>query len=662
MVKSRKIVGVVGLTWLLLGCTSLQAQSSIKPFSLPSTNGDTIRVNLDGSQELTVLYFTGLECPLAKLYAPRMVALASNYEAQSVRFLGINSNQQDSMAELAAFAEEYKMTFPVGKDFNNVIADELAVKRTPEVLVVDKEFRIRYRGRVDDQYMPGLSRQKASREDLKIAIDELLSGQQVATPSTQPEGCLIGRVKDPTLDASITFTNQISRILQKNCIECHREGELGPFAMEDYEEVVGWADMIVETIDNGRMPPWHADPAHGNFLNQRVMPKKEKDLVRTWVANGAPFGDASELPPKQEFVAGWKLPRSPDAVVPMSDRPITIPGDGTVEYQYFVVDPKFKTDKWVSAAEVVPGNRSIVHHSIVFIRPPDGSAIKGINWLAAYVPGQKNLEYLPTRARHIPAGSKLVFQQHYTPDGSPQSDLTKVGLVFADEKEVTEELLTLIAIDQGFELKPHLPNQEVTASIRNFPDGAKLLSVSPHMHYRGKSFAAEINGYDTNSTLVKVPDYDFNWQHTYQLDTPIPLDSVKTISSEFIFDNSSDNPANPKPGDLVTWGDQTWEEMAVAFFDITVSRVRSEEKSKSVELSRLQDSASLQKQVDPIRQSKIEQFVNDFFKRFDSNQDDLIQRSEIPMVMRLKYSDYDFDGVPGLSRTEVTEQASQSFK
>ena len=445
-----------------------QASAQVESFNLSSLDGSKLIVGPPEESDeakLTVLLFTGVECPLAKLYAPRVAALAEKY-SKSARFFGISSNQQDSADEFKQFIADHKIEFSCGKDFNNLVADQFDVKRTPEVIVLDNEFKIRYRGRIDDQYSPGVTRSQVKRQDLKIAIDELLAGKKVSQPETAPQGCLLGRIKQPVKAPTVTYANQISRIFQANCNQCHRTGEIGPFVLDDFEEAVGWGDMIVEVIDNGRMPPWHADPNHGSFLNDRRLREDEKDMIRKWVADGAPFGNAADLPEKQTYVDGWRLPRQPDLVLPMQKRPFTVPADGSVDYQYFVVDPKFTEDKWVSAVEVIPGNRSVVHHSIVFIRPPNGKKLPDIGWLGAYVPGQQSIALSASRARFVPAGSKFVFQQHYTPNGTEQTDITKVGLIFADESEVTEQLQTFMAIDQKFEIKPNDPNHVVRMRLK----------------------------------------------------------------------------------------------------------------------------------------------------------------------------------------------------
>ena len=661
-----KFAFAVALTLMLASLGKATAQ--VDGFDLVSTDGEKLSVKAveaTDKVELTVLYFTGIQCPLAKLYTPRVNALAQEY-SKSTRFFGISSNRQDSAEEFKEFITAHKIAFPCGKDFNNVVADRLDVKRTPEVIVLDKEFKIRYRGRIDDQYEPGISRNSVKRRDLKIAIDELLAGKKVSQPSTEPEGCLLGRVKKPVEKPTVTYASQISRIFQKNCVECHRTGEIAPFVLDDYEESVGWGDMIVETIDNRRMPPWHADPNHGTFLNQRGLSDADKELVRQWVKEGTPFGDAADLPEKQNFTVGWQLPRVPDLVVEMRKKPFTVPADGTVDYQYFVVDPKFKEDKWVSAVEVVPGNRSVVHHSIVFIRPRDGTELPDIGWLGAYVPGQTGIEFDPTRARFIPAGSKLVFQQHYTPNGTQQTDITKVGLIFADSDEVTHELQTYMAIDREFEIKPNDPAHKVNTRLKRFPKNGTLLSIAPHMHFRGKSFTAKMELKKSSKlenkkdVLLNVPEYDFNWQHIYQFSQPIPLADVRSITAEIVFDNSAANPFNPDPEEYVTWGDQTWEEMAIGFFDISVPRKSADDGSENGPEKHMLDVSDEPTKAELAKlESKIENVVTDFFERFDGNDDGIIMREELPLALRNRraYSEFNTDGERGLTRDEVTAEA-----
>ncbi|HEY3394992.1 MAG TPA: redoxin domain-containing protein, partial [Lacipirellulaceae bacterium] len=595
----------------------------VAPFDLTTLDGSTVMISAKEDRGVTVVCFLGTECPLARLYAPRLAELAEQFAAHGVQFVGFDSNCQDSADELQRFVTEFHLPFPVAKDRNNVVADKFHAERMCEVFVLDNTLRIRYHGRIDDRYRPGIARTVTTvRDDLRIALEELLAGKPVSVPETDVAGCLIGRVRQGTENATFTYCRNVARILQANCVECHQAGEIGPFALTDYDEVVGWADMMVEVIDDGRMPPWHASPDHGRFANARLMSESDKQVLREWVAAGAPYGNAADLPPPSPPARKWHLSRKPDQVIAMRDRPFVVPAEGTVEYQYFVVDPGFKEDEWVTGAQVIPGCRSVVHHCIVFVRPPDGQEFRGVSWLTAYVPGQRVAMLPPGYGRHVPAGSQLVFQMHYTPNGSEQSDLSQVGLMFGDESEITHELYSQIGLEQEFEIPPHAANYTVTASPRRLPEHGTLLAVAPHMHLRGKSFRLISRQADAEPILLDVPRYDFNWQHVYEFAKPLPLESIGKLKFIATFDNSDSNPVNPDPTQHVTWGDQTWEEMAVAFFEIAVPRQDTQDAKRqpvttAVELDQ--------------RDERVQRITTQFFARFDANTDGQIHRSELPL-------------------------------
>ena len=629
-------------------------------FEAQSISGEDQRLYSD--KKLTVVCFLGTECPLAKLYGPRLQKLANEFASREVRFVGIGSNVQDSVSDLKSYSESCSIGFPIIKDYDNVIADQFGATRTPEVYVLDEGFRVRYQGRIDNQYSPGASRPKPTRHELRDAIEQLLEGSEVTSPRVDAVGCIIGRIHEPVSGSSVTFANQVSRVLQKNCVECHRPDQIGPFSLTDYDEAIGWGDMMVEVIDEKRMPPWHANPEHGNFANARMMPEQEKQIIRDWVAAGMPFGDKTKLPEPATFTEGWRLPREPDLVLEMKDKPFVVPADGTVEYQYFVVDPGFEEDKWVAMAEVMPGNRAFVHHSIVFIRPPDGEQFRGVSWLTAYVPGQANPQYLPTRARRVPAGSKLVFQQHYTPNGTEQSDLTQIGMIFGDPNEITHEAYTLIGIDQEFVIPPNNGNFVVKSKLHWYPKGADLLGVSPHMHLRGKSFRLTATQTDRKDILLDVPQYDFNWQHVYEFEKPIPLSTIDELNFEVAFDNSEANLVNPNPDEHVCWGDQTWEEMAVAFFEIAEPLDKSQATPSAVHNASVRSHVE-QPAISAGRQQRIDEFVTKFFKRFDKNDDAVVTKSETPFAFQ-KFSFYmfDHDGDKRLDRDEVSKAATNRIR
>ncbi|MEP3482331.1 MAG: redoxin domain-containing protein [Fuerstiella sp.] len=639
-------------------------------FQARDLNGSEVALSSDlESQRLTVIAFLGAECPMAKIYGPRLNKLQQEFGQQRLRVIGINSNSQDSFADVTEYAKVHGIEFEFLRDANHVIADQFQATRTPEVFLLDSQLQLLYHGRFDDQYFPGVTRSAPTRADLKIAITEALAGKPVAVAETNPTGCVIGRAGKstavPAAENSITYAEHVIPLLQKHCIECHRAGEIGPFEMTDYVEVAGWADTMLETIDNGRMPPWHAEPGVGNFHNARSMPESDRQLFRDWIAGGLkPGAIESQIAAKPTEVAntdfgdrleGWPLPEPPDMIVEMRNRPFVVSADGIVEYQYFVADLGLTEDRWIKAARVIPGARSVVHHAIVFIRPPDGGQFRGVGLLAAYVPGQQFVPLPDGAAQKIVAGSQLVFQMHYTPNGSEQPDTSSIAIAFADEKDVTDEVYTLIALEQEFEIPPRTANHLVSAKLPWFPKNGRLLSVAPHMHYRGKSFQLHDK---TGRPLLSVPNYDFNWQHTYAYRNALPFSDIGQLQINVGFDNSSDNPFNPNPNEWVTWGDQTWEEMAVAFFQVSEPRASNKNASKNGNRNKAQPRTKAQMAK---RQEKIDRYVARALSKMDANQDGQIARSETSVVVRhFNFDDFDHDG-NGIATKEELIQTAKSL-
>ncbi|MFP6670417.1 MAG: redoxin domain-containing protein, partial [Pirellulaceae bacterium] len=557
-------------TMLLLACSVGQRTTAeelaearigrrVGNFTLQDFRGKEHSLDDFGESKLLVVAFLGTECPLAKLYGPRLQSLANSYDAKQVAFVGINSNCQDAITEIAAYARIHDITFPLLKDSGNRLADALSAVRTPEVFLLDQERKISYWGRIDDQYGVGVVRKAPKRRDLKIAIDELLAGKSVSEPIREAEGCFIGRVRKPDETSDVTYGNQISRILQNRCVQCHRKGEIAPFALQEYSEVVGWAETIAEVVKDERMPPWHASEKYGHFDNDRRLSDEEKDLIYRWVENGAPQGDLSQKPEAKTYTVGWQLPQKPDLVLPIAKRSYRVPAEGVVRYQYFRIDPGFKEDKWIQAAELLPGNRAVVHHILAFARAPGGRSGSGglDGFLVSYVPGLRARPFPEGMAKRIAAGSELIFQVHYTPIGSAQLDLSKIGLVFADPEKVKYEVKTTSAAQRSLRIPPGEENYRVTAVSRSSREEALLLGFMPHMHVRGKSFRYEAMARDgSREILIDVPKFDFNWQTSYRLTEPLKLAAGTRIHCIAHFDNSQFNLNNPDPTKTVRWGDQ----------------------------------------------------------------------------------------------------------
>ena len=476
----------------------------------------------------------------------------------------------------------YQIGFPILKDLNNKLADQLGAVRTPEIFVLGPDRVVRYHGRIDDQYGVGYQRQSAGQSFLQSAIDELLAGKPVSKPETAVVGCFIGRVHSPDASAKVTYSNQVSRILNNRCVACHRTGEIAPFAMTNYDEVSGWADTIAEVVRNRRMPPWFADPKYGHFKNDCSLPDDEKEILYQWAAAGAPQGDARELPEPPKFTEGWQLPKDPDQIFYMSKKPYTVQAEGTVPYQYFAVDPGFKENKWIKAIEARPGNRAVVHHIIVFSQPKGSRDERSRQFLVGYAPGAAPAVLPPGMAKFVPAGYELLFQMHYTTNGAVGQDCSKVGFDLC--RPARRSRTSCARRRRSTSRLPFRREPRTIASTRdsfawNFD--MDLVELFPHMHLRGKAFRYEAKYPDgTSEVLLDVPRYDFGWQLTYQLPAVKHLPKGTVIHCTAHYDNSENNLSNPNPKATVRWGDQTWDEMMIGFYDVAVPISQADVKSR----------------------------------------------------------------------------------
>ena len=590
---------LAGLTLLLVGILARGAEETaigrrLESLSMKDFRGKAHKLADFKGQKLLVITFVGVECPLAKLYGPKLARLAKDYEAKGVAFIAVDANSQDGVTQLAAWARTHGINFPVLKDLGNELADKLGATRTPEVFLLDERRIVRYHGRIDDQYGIGIVRDAPKTNDLQTALDALLAGKEVTKAETPVTGCLIGRVMVPKADATVTFSKHVAPIFHARCVECHRSGDIGPFSLISYKDAAGWAGMIREVIDEGRMPPWNADPKHGTFANARQLSQAEKATIRAWVDAGAPEGNPADLPKPPRFITGWQLPREPDLVVAIREQPVKVAAQGPVKYQYFIVDPGFKEDKWASAVELAPGNRAVVHHILAFVLPPKvkpEAALDGTrSYLAAYVPGLRALPYPVGMAKKLPAGCKLVFQVHYTPNGTEQTDLSRIAFLFTDPAKLTHEVKTTSAMTNKIRIPPGAANYEIEATTTLTASDCQLLGFLPHMHLRGKAFSYEAIYPDgKKEILLDVPRYDFNWQSIYRYAQPLKLPAGTKVHCVAHFDNSENNPHNPNPKATVRWGDQTWDEMMIGYMDIALPLV----KGKSVEITDPEKAISL---------------------------------------------------------------------
>ncbi len=401
---------------------------------------------------------------------------------------------------------------------------------------------------------------------------------------------LQGRAPIPGPAAAPTFYRDVLPILQRRCQSCHRPLEMA-MPLLTYAQTRRWARAISKDAQLRKMPPWFADPRFGRFANDPSLTPQEIATLSAWAAAQAPAGNPRDAPPSRPWAAGWNIAQ-PDVVVKMP-RPVAIPSSGDVEYTYEIVPTHFREDKWVQASEIRPSSRQYVHHAVVYIRPPgskwlrhapvgtpftastltDEQDKRDAHWtdsdiLLIYAPGSSPDRLPDGMARFVPAGSDLVFQMHYMADGLAGRDQTAIGLVFAKQPP-KQRVLTLQLTNDRFVIPPGVDDFGVEVH-GTLPNDATLLSFFPHMHLRGKRFEYNLIRPDGNrETLLRV-NYDFYWQLTYRLAQPRFLKAGTLLQAVAWFDNSRKNPHNPDPDVAVRWGDQTYDEMMVGFFDVAV--------------------------------------------------------------------------------------------
>jgi mono/diheme cytochrome c family protein len=360
---------------------------------------------------------------------------------------------------------------------------------------------------------------------------------------------------------TVTFTKDVAPIFYKSCAECHRPGEIAPFSVLSYKDVRPWAKSIKEQVASKQMPPWHADPNHGDWKNDRRLSQAELDTIAAWVDGGAKEGNIKDLPPAPKYFEGWAIGK-PDVKLSIPEQ--NVPAEGVVAYQYLTVKTNFTEDKWVQAAEIKSTGRDAVHHVIAFIRAPGVGQGNEQSLLCGYAPGEQPAIYPAGMAKKVPAGAELVFQMHYTPNGKVLKDVTTLGLVFAKEP-VKNQVLTRGVMQMRFEIPPGAAAHEVRSQY-TFNQDARVTSFMPHMHLRGKDFTYLAHFPDgTTKTLLSVPKYDFNWQTYYVPKEPVLMPKGTKLECIAHFDNSPANKFNPDPAKAVKWGDQTWEEMMIGW-------------------------------------------------------------------------------------------------
>jgi len=523
-----------------------------------------------GQQKAYVLFFTNTSCPLVQRYMPAIKKLHATYAQQDVQVVAVNVGMDDTIKDMASHAIEFGAEFPFVKDMDGSLTKSVGVERTPGVAVLDSNKKLVYRGRINSQYRLGGVSPNTGRADLEEAIKEVLAGQAVTVAETPVDGCKITFPKLPTPSEPITYTNHVSRIMKQHCQTCHRDDTAAPFGLGTYEEVSSQGEMVAEVVSEQRMPPWYASPAHGDFVNDRSLKRKERIQVAQWVAGGMPEGDPKEMPePFAPPTSEWEI-GEPDLVITTA-KTIKVQAEGYIDYKLVALPYMFMEDTWVEAFQIKPLNAKVVHHCNMAYGTIGGKSAGYESFITGYVPGGQAMDLAriePGVAYKIPARSILGLQIHLVTTGKEEEVDISVGLRYAktDVKKQSHHLI----LDTKMHIEPNHPAWPVR-DAKIIPQNATVLGMFCHMHVRGKDMTFFANQPDgTTRTLLEIPNYNFDWQHGYELNPgDVKLPSGTEIEVVSHYDNSKFNPYNPDPTRTVPYGAQTYDEMMNGFIFFT---------------------------------------------------------------------------------------------
>ena len=564
----------------------------IANFTLQDLNGKPVSLHDLKPPKAVVVVFLSFDCPVSNSYAQPLAELQRTYAAKGITFLGVAV--AEDKAALAKQVKEFAIPFAVLRDPTFAAVDALKASTTPEVFVLDHNFVMRYRGRIDNGYYARLKKNPSvSRHDLREALDDLLAGKAVRQPVTPAVGCPLVRDKAVKKSGKVTYFRDVLPILQNHCQQCHRPGEVGPFALMTYKQAVNWADDIRDHTKSRKMPPWK--PTAGlAFHNERKLSAKEIDTLAAWVAEGTPQGKPKDAPPPRTFVSGWQLGK-PDLVLETGE--MTVGASGRDLFRCFVLPSNLPEDRYVTAIEVRPGNPRVVHHTLNFIdvsgrgrelqqgaqknkdakaqdQGPGYSSKMGIGFraqggLAGWAPGQMARVLPDGYGYRLPKGADVIAQVHYHRTGRVEKDNTKIGLYFA-KKPVARQFQSMVIPGRFLFIPAGNARHKVEGMIEVMQD-CDLHTVMPHMHMLGKEIKVTlVPPKGPEQVLIELKDWDYNWQETYTLKKALPIKAGTRLKVEAVYDNSAGNPQNPyNPPRMVFFGEQTQNEMCFVFLGAT---------------------------------------------------------------------------------------------
>lgn len=532
---------------------ALDEGSRVENFRLMDHQGASHELHYFADAPAIVLMTHSTSCSTMPQSLQSLTSLQTQFSPAGAEFMLINSDLRDRRTTVAASVADADL--PILLDPTQIIGESLGADTAGETLVVNpRDWTLAYRGDVTGAAQ---------------AVAQLVAGDEVSVDS-QPVASADCALDFPELarraeHKNISYAKTIAPMLNDNCVSCHREGGIGPWAMSDYNMVRGFSLMIREVVRTQRMPPWHADPHVGEFSNDRSLSDDEIRTLVHWVEAGAPRGEGADL--LAENSQSWPIwaMGEPDVIIDIP--PEDVPASGVVDYKYKMVTNPLDKDVWVKAAEIIPGDRSVLHHVITSFGELEtegrraGRLKRGTGGgLGGYVPGAEGKPFPDDTGILLPAGATIEFQMHYTPAGLATTDASRMGLYLYEEPP-EHKLDSMVLLNPRILIPAGAPNHS-EVMVRTFDQDVLVYSLLPHAHYRGKAseFVAHLPD-GTQETLLSVPRYDFNWQTNYDLKEPRFLPAGTKMVHRTWWDNSARNPANPDATRDVPWGQQSWDEM-----------------------------------------------------------------------------------------------------
>jgi peroxiredoxin len=577
--------------------------ATIPPISLSNSTGKPVDFETLRGKNATIVVFLSFECPICNNYVQTLGEMFQAYRSKGATVVGVVVGDDESAADVARQAKERQIAFPVLRDEKHAAADAFGAAITPEAFLLDDKGVVRYRGRIDNRFASRVRQNtQVTSYDLRQALDSLLAGKPIPDPVTKAVGCAIVREpKSLTHTGNVTFYRDVLPIMQNKCQACHRPGEVGPFSLMTYRQAVNWAADIKDYTQSRRMPPWK--PTEGlPFQHERKLADPEIATIAAWVDAGTPEGDSHDAPPPRKFVEGWQR-GTPDLILESGD--FQVGPSGSDIFRCYVMPTNLPEDKYVTAVEVRPGNSRIAHHALIFLdtmgqgrkleaeetkRPKKEEIDKGPGYfsgmgvgflprgsLGGWAPGQISRELPEGTGYFLPKGADVVMQMHYHRDGKLETDRTRIGIYFA-RKPVARRFQGIVTAGgqsglRFFMIPPGANHLRLHGTTWVDQD-CDVHSVMPHMHLIGRDIKVTMTqpGGPT-TTLVHIPDWDYNWQETYFFKEPIHVKAGTKFEVEAFYDNSAANPNNPSnPPKLVTFGEQTTNEMCFGFIGATTDQ------------------------------------------------------------------------------------------